>query len=189
MLHQQHDAGEFLHHSLEFARAEAWNGRWEARLSNPAVVHDAGTLHQAILLHMRGATLQSLLDAWSSQFAVHAITQHNGLLFLQLGRYASHSAKNRDKLRVRPGDSVAVPIFAEHSCTSLRHETFIVVAIVYHLGETVTSGHYLALLGLPTAAGWDYFVCDDNKAPRKARAADLDLVDSNCYLLGLMRTP
>ena len=86
MLHQQHDAGEFLHHSLEFARAEAWNGRWEARLSNPAVVHDAGTLHQAILLHMRGATLQALLDAWSSQFAVHAITQHNGLLFLQLGR-------------------------------------------------------------------------------------------------------
>ena len=189
MLHQQHDAGEFLHHSLEFARAEAWNGRWEARLSNPAVVHDAGTLHQAILLHMRGATLQALLDAWSSQFAVHAITQHNGLLFLQLGRYASHSAKNRDKLRVRPGDSVAVPIFAEHSCTSLRHETFIVVAMVYHLGETGTSGHYLALLGLPTAAGWDYFVCDDNKAPRKARAADLDLVDSNCYLLGLMCTP
>ena len=189
MLHQQHDAGEFLHHSLEFAQAEAWHGHWEARLSNPAVVHDTGTLHQAILLHMRGASLQELLDAWSSQFAVHAIAQHHGLIFLQLGRYANHHAKIRDTLRVRPGDSVAVPIFAEHSCTSLRHETFTVVALVYHLGETVTSGHYLALLGLPRATGWDYLVCDDNKAPRKARAVDLDLVDSNCYLLGLMRTP
>ena len=189
MLHQQHDAGEFLHHSLEFAQAEAWHGHWEARLSNPAVVHDTGTLHQAILLHMRGASLQELLDAWSSQFAVHAIAQHHGLIFLQLGRYANHHAKIRDTLRVRPGDSVAVPIFAEHSCTSLRHETFTVVALVYHLGETVTSGHYLALLGLPRATGWDYLVCDDNKTPRKARAVDLDLVDSNCYLLGLMRTP
>ena len=178
-LHQQHDAGEFLHHCLEYARTEAWLGGWQARLSHPGSIVDSGDLHQAILLHMRGASLQALIDAWRGQYAVHALLLHSGTIFFQVGRYTANADKNRAALRIRPGDSVAVPIFAEPSGTCTRHETFRVVVIVYHLGDRVTSGHYLALLGRPKGSGWEYVVCDDNRAPRRAKKADLDLVDSN----------
>ena len=183
-LHQQHDAGEFLHHCLEYARTEAWLGGWQARLSHPESVVDSGDLYQAILLHMRGSSLQALIDAWCSQYAVHALLLHSGMIFFQVGRYTANADKNRAVLRIRPGDSVAVPIFAEPSGTCTRHETFRVVVIVYHLGDRVTSGHYLALLGRPKGSGWECVVCDDNRSPRRAKKADLDLVD---YLLGLVR--
>ena len=188
-LHQQHDAGEFLHHCLEYARTEAWLGGWQARLSHPESVVDSGDLYQAILLHMRGSSLQALIDAWCSQYAVHALLLHSGMIFFQVGRYTANADKNRAVLRIRPGDSVAVPIFAEPSGTCTRHETFRVVVKVYHLGDRVTGGHYLALLGRPKGSGWEYVVCDDNRPPRRAKKADLDLVDSNCYLLGLVRCP
>ena len=178
-LHQQHDAGEFLHHCLEYARTEAWLGGWQARLSHPGSIVDSGDLHQAILLHMRGGSLQALIDAWCGQYAVHALLLHSGTIFFQVGRYTANADKNRAVLRIRPGDSVAVPIFAEPSGTCTRHETFRVVVIVYHLGDRVTSGHYLALLGRPKGSGWEYVVCDDNRAPRRAKKADLDLVESN----------
>ena len=64
-----------------------------------------------------------------------------------------------------------------------------VVVKVHHLGDRVTSGHYLTLLGKPKGSGWEYVVCDDNRPSRRAKKADLDLVDSNCYLLGLVRCP
>ena len=81
-LHQQHDAGEFLHHCLEYARTEAWLGGWQARLSHPESVVDSGDLRQAILLHMRGNSLQALIDAWCGQYAVHALLLHSGMIFL-----------------------------------------------------------------------------------------------------------
>ena len=81
-LHQQHDAGEFLHHCLEYARTEAWLGGWQAHLSHPESVVDSGDLRQAILLHMRGNSLQALIDAWCGQYAVHALLLHSGMIFL-----------------------------------------------------------------------------------------------------------
>ena len=63
--------------------------------------------------------------------------------------------------------------------------SFIILAIRL----LVTSGHYLTLIGLPQSdQSWRYFVCDDNKCPRLARAADLRLVDNNAYLIGLVRS-
>ena len=57
-LHQQHDAGEFLAHCLQFANATAWQGAWQARLDEPHRVVDSGTLQQAIQLAITGSTLQ-----------------------------------------------------------------------------------------------------------------------------------
>ena len=62
-------------------------------------------------------------------------------------------------------------------------------ALVYHLGDTTQSGHYLALLGYPGVDRWSYYVCDDNKVPRVARARDLQQVDSDAYLIGVVRSP
>ena len=109
-------------------------------------------------------------------------------MFFQIGRYPEGSAKDRSVLRVRPGDSMPVPVFeAADQGRAVRHETFQVVVIVYHLGDTPTSGHYLTLIGRPCQDTWSYFVCDDNKPPRKVRSKDLRDVDHNAYLSGAMR--
>ena len=186
-LHQQHDAGEFLAHCLQFANATAWQGAWQARLDEPHRVVDSGTLQQAIQLALAGPTLQALVDSWHRQYAWYALTAHSRLLFLQIGRYPDGLSKNRQMLRVRPGDSVAVPVFAADGGLDTRHESFQIAAIVYHLGDSPTSGHYITLVGCPNEGRWDYFVCDDNKSPRKARPRDLNDVDHNAYLLGVMR--
>ena len=101
------------------------------------------------------------------QHAAHALLGHKELIWLQLERY-THGANKCDALvRVRPGDSVAVPFFTE----TLRHESFTVAALVYHLGETALSGHYMTLIGKPNGANWEYYVCDDNRQPRRGEVA------------------
>ena len=188
-LHQQHDAGEFLAHCLRNAQAEAWAGTWQARLSNPDRCTDEGTLLLAVPLPISGSTLQSLIDSWHVQYSRHAVAKHKGILFLQLERYSPALAKNLSEIRIRPGDQLAVPVFAETTGLSTLHESFQVAVIIYHLGNSVTSGHYLTLIGLPQPdQSWRYLVCDDNKCPRQARAADLRLVDNNAYLIGLVRS-
>ena len=188
-LHQQHDAGEFLAHCPNAAEAEAWEGRWESRLSEPFRVTDAGTLLRALPLPITGATLQSLLDAWSQQYAPHALTLHNNVIFLQLERYGADASKNQQLVRIRPGDQLAVPLYAEPASLVIRHETFQVVTVIYHVGHTVKSGHYMTLLGHPSEDGsWGFLVCDDNRSPRVARKTDLNLVDRNAYLIGLVRS-
>ena len=188
-LHTQHDAGEFLLHLLAIAKPGACQWRWEARLTNPYRVHDSGDPGCPLLLTLPGESLQGLLDAWHNQYAVHALTQHTGCLFLQICRYSSHTAKNQQHLAVRPGAVVALPVFTEDGDACTRLEPFRVIAVVFHLGPTVTSGHYQTLLGMPTANDWTLYVCDDNRKPRKANTKDLALVDHNAYLVGLLRCP
>ena len=186
-VHQQHDAGEFLAHCLAFSQAEAWQGAWEARLDSPNRAVDSGTLLQAITLHVEGETLQALVDRWHTQYALHALVQHHGLLFVQIARY-TRDAKLTDVLRVRPGDSVILPVFETAEGLGVKHETFRVTALIYHLGDRVTSGHYKSLIGVPHTTTWEYFVCDDNKSPQPAKGRDLQQVDRNAYLIGLMRS-
>ena len=147
---------------------------------------DSGTLLQAITLHVEGETLQALVDRWHRQYALHALVQHNGLLFVQIARY-TRDAKLHDVLRVRPGDSVILPVFETAEGLGVKHEACRVIVLIYHLGNRVTSGHYKSLIGVPEDAAWGYFVCDDNKPPQPAKSRDLQQVDRNAYLIGLMR--
>ena len=189
-VHHQHDAGEFLHQFLTATQSAPYTCRWEARTEGERPVHYSGTLEQPIVLPMAGApplTLQLVLDRWHMQHAVHALLEHRGLIWLQLEHYADGVGKCTTALRVRPGDQLVVPFFTEPAGLGLRHESFIVAAIVYHLGDPAVSGHYLTLIGKPNAERWEYFVCDDNRLPRKARGPDLRQVDHNAYLVGLVR--
>ena len=153
---------------------------------------DSGTLGHAIILPIAGVAapaLQTLLDGWHRQHTLHALVHHSGVLWLQLEHYAHDTGKCTATLRVRPGDRVAVPLFSDSAGLDVQHETFAVVVLVYHLGETVCSGHYMSLLGVPQDEQWGFCVCDDGRVPRQARPRDLTQVDQNAYLLGLLRSP
>ena len=138
--------------------------------------------------------MQSLIAMWHQQYAVHAISQHSGLIMLQLCRYGSSGTKDCSILPIAPGERLRLPVFVSAEGTRVSEETFCVIWVVFHLGETTSSGHYQAALSVPTTpttpgehAVWDYYICNDGKTPRKARKTDHSVIDANAYLVGLLR--
>ncbi|CAE7805440.1 unnamed protein product [Symbiodinium sp. CCMP2592] len=109
-----------------------------------------GPLSHLMRLHPAGeasASLQSLIDACGYQHAPQALHAHSVVVFLMLCRYDESGAKCTRQVRVRPGDTLALPIFSEPTGLDVRHESFTVVVVVFHLGQRVTEGHYLTLIG------------------------------------------
>ena len=86
---------------LAFAQPAAYEGIWESRVVSPFAVEDRGPLSAPILVDVHGRDLQSAIDNWSLQPAIHAIWQHAGLITLQLKRYTplhNRTGKNKDPL-------------------------------------------------------------------------------------------
>ena len=176
-MHQQHDAGECLHHFLAARQSAAYRGRWDARDGSDDCAVDSGTLEHAIILPIAGApvlTLQSLLDNWHQQTALHALVVQPVIIWFQLERYLYGSAKCTRQLRMRPGDQVAVPIFSNAAGLDTHHESFTAAVMAYHMGETVNSGHYMTFLGLPGAIAGTIMSAMMARFPRLRRLVTSD---------------
>ena len=192
---QQHDAGEFLRHVLTLLQPGAYQGCWQARLSNPAHTVDSGPLTMPVLLHIAGQTLPDLFANWHMQYAVHALQAHRGILICRIVRFDfsnQGAAKNLSPVFIRPGESIAVPVFEGPAGVSVQHEAFQVVFQIFHVGPHVHTGHYQCALSVPQTHGsqtrWHVQICDDNKAPRRAKPSDLQTIAHNVYLVGIVRS-
>ena len=183
---RQQDAAEFFQHLVQQSMSAAYSGRWESRLSNPIQVSEAGTLQSALLLQLEGPNLQTLVRKWRDQYAIHALVSHAGIVVAQLCRYQDAPRKDRSIVALPPGARVTLPIFESEGSTNVKEETFRLAWVVFHLGDTVTSGHYQTALSVPLANSWEYRICDGNRAPRKSRKEDRQVIDSNGYLIGLL---
>ncbi|CAE7313235.1 unnamed protein product, partial [Symbiodinium microadriaticum] len=142
----------------------------------------------------RGDTMQALIDAWSSQSAVHALESHSGLVILQLKRYSSPEgvpAKNSAPVLVQPGEALAVPVFAVQDSLDLLSRQFRVAFVIYHHGVSPHGGHYQAALSMSSTSDltgeWQFYICDDGIVPKRAASADLKDILHNAYLIGLVR--
>ena len=179
-------------------------GEWAARLTNPHVVTDSGPLLAPLPIEVQGTTLQDAIDRWSMQHSIHALTRHSGIVLLQLKRYYFHAGsavKNREPVLIEPGRLVTLPVFRYDSWTEVEQQQFRVICVIFHLGDSVSSGHYQTALSycaqsvsLGTAADvscapWEYRICDDRRRPRRAKAADNQCINHNAYLIGLMHCP
>ena len=115
-------------------------------------------------------------------------------MLLQLKRFHRDSGsvvKNTAPLRIEPGESLILPLFAAASDTELIHQQFRVAYVIYHHGPTPHSGHYQVALssvrGGSAVTAWHFYVCNDNCVPRLAKPADLRDIHHNGYLVGLVR--
>ena len=183
-----------MQHLLQCAAPPAYHGAWQSRTSNPLTVEDGGPLNAPILLDMQGDTMQDLIDAWSSQPAVHALESHSGLVLLQLKRYSSPGGvptKNPAPVHVKPGEALAVPVFAVPDSLELLSRQFRVAFVIYHHGISPYGGHYQAALSMPStqdlAGEWQFYVCNDGIVPKRAASAELNDILHNAYLIGLVR--
>ncbi|CAE7211775.1 SPBC119.03 [Symbiodinium necroappetens] len=193
----QHDAAEFFAYLVARAVPVAWDGEWQSRELRRAVVHvlDRGSTFQPVLVPLAGDSLQSCWDSWERQAAIHALWRSGGLLLMQLGRYREAGTsvlKDTRTISVQPGQTVAVPFFDhEEGTMQCSMQPFRVLFVIYHLGNTLTSGHYKAALSTPPSltgtSQWKFLVCDDNRPPQRASATDLQEIQHNVYLVGLLK--
>lgn len=200
-LHRQHDVCQFMMHLVEVAEPKAYRGSWQARLTNPDVTVDAGSLQAPILLDLPGRTVAELVQSWHAQHALYALHQRSGVISLQIKRYrhtATGQVKDASPLKWQPGERIAMPIFCDSVGVQVRFEYFRIVFAICHLGQCTQSGHYQTVVCVPKTAGvetateptgWHGFVLNDNSRPRKASPRDADMLERNCYLLGLVFDP
>ena len=85
-----------------------------------------------IPIDVRGASLQDMLDHWTTQAAVHALAAHSGTVWLQLKRYTyreGRASKNTQPVPIEPGETVALPIFESANGLDLECQQFRVVCL------------------------------------------------------------
>ena len=181
-----------MQHLLQQAQPPAYIGQWESRITAPFAMEDHGPLSAPVLVDVQGPDLQSIIDAWSAQPAIHALSEHSGAFILQLKRYTragDRAAKNTTPVLIRPGDALVMPCFAAPGSIELQHRQFRVAFVIHH-GEQTTSGHYQTALSCPLdslASAWQFYICNDGTEPRCAASADLRDILHNAYLVGLVR--
>ena len=145
---EQHDAGEFASHALKHLCPASMQGRWVARIADPLPRDvDTGPLLQPLPLPIpkRATTVQECVEAWHGQAAVHGLEAPTPVVLLQLGRFTGGRArarKHHHRLDVSRG--LRLPFFRGGLDTQWCH--YSVVAGVYHLGRTASSGHYRSFL-------------------------------------------
>ena len=197
-IHRQHDAGSFMSHLLERALPSAFLGTWQARLDFPHMVVDEGLLRTPIMIELQGATLQALITHWSLQHTIHALDSPRGVVMFQLKRYDfvnGGAVKNHHPIPLEPGMLIQLPIFGDEQGLRLVHRHFRVVFVVYHLGPWVDQGHYQTALSVPNVQcrpevgsdfTWGFHICNDGSKPRMAQPRDIQLINTNAYIVGLV---
>ena len=108
--------------------------------------------------------LQGVIDAWHNQGSRYALTQAPSLLVICLSRYTVNmgvAAKDLTPVPLVAHESVEVPVFL--AADGLQAQTFRyrLQACVFHIGPSVTSGHYRA--GLSVDGEW-WFTGDNTLA-------------------------
>ena len=188
--HQQHDTAElltFLEHVLHPAFA---HGHWQTRNPCPGnsfQVTDHGNMWPMLLpasLHPGTSTegsvtsVQSLLIDWRNHQAQRqAAVTLPPVLPLQIGRFDNRGSKIAGDIVLTP--TIHVPLFADDSIRTVSRQ-YQLCAAVYHIGDTIASGHYRTVLyvaGRPTA------ITEDNQTPVSWTQSDLHTVQRNAYLL------
>ena len=164
----QHDCAEFLHHIASRLCPQALTGDWSARRleeDGRPVQTDSGTCDQAVALPLPAGDqlhAQNLIHHWHTQSSVHALRLPPRLMILQFPRY-SHGPEGARKnhANITWPRTLHFPLFVSEGLES-RNITYTVEAAILHAGNSITEGHYTALL---LDAG-DVHFCDDGVTPR-----------------------
>ena len=201
-MHRQQEVCEFLCHFLERAQPAAFCGRWEARLINPHVCVESGSLLSPLPLEVAGGTISAVIQNWHRQHAVFALESSAGILLLQLKRYNLEDGaarKNMTRIACRPGELVRVPHFRGSQGLEVAMLPYRVAFVIFHPGASTSSGHYQTALsrccnaashtgdGEPAARA--FYICNDRQRPRLAQVKDQNIIDQNAYVIGLLRSP
>ena len=185
----KHDICEFFNHLMRRFGASPFHGIWNARVLEAGRLqnHDDGACEQMILLDVPNSGtwhLQASIDMWHRQAFLHALVSAPQWLALRLNRFQQREpAGPISKVRAAMDwcTELLLPEFTEG--LSVHHVRYRVCAFAVHIGESVTSGHYRALLY--SAVDGKLHYCDDNA--RAILLNDFHSVSCDVYAVFLAR--
>ena len=186
-VNSQHDVVEFAEHVFQYMQAPVMAGSWESRtLEGDAVrVWSSGSTNRALHIHLDdrpGQTLQMLVQGWSGQAMVHALTHVPNVLVLQIMRYhAAAAGPIKLDAPVMLDAQVTIPVFTHGVHTS--GVVFKLQAVIQHHGATTNAGHYTATL---IEDEGQYWMCDDGSVA-SPHPQLLDATLKNAYTLILTK--
>ena len=191
-INRQHDVVEFASYMFTRHHVAAVQGEWEARTGIPTLGQpgDAGHSSQPLLLHLPHLPpglvtlkVQSLVDQWHAQEAIHAFTVAPSILFIQLGRFSSEGGRvQKVHSSVTVEETIQVPVFRDAGLY-VRPQPYRCVATISHHGEHPRSGHYQAVL----FEGSTFWCCDDGRTAQSMPALPAWHANS-CYALVYQRS-
>lgn len=186
---EQHDVSEWIQHVMFQVDPLSFAGTWQARLNLDGSLHvrDAAEAKIPVILKLTtGAaeyTLQDLFDGWSStEEAVRGFSYFPQDFCCCVARFdfSSDAQKLRNPVSLIEPE-VRVPCFIDNDTVELQYASFQVLGAIAHYGDSIRNGHYRAFLRQKEC----WYVTDDNTKARKAKAADMLDLWSNCYVIWL----
>ena len=186
-VNSQHDVVEFAEHVFQYMQAPVMAGSWESRtLEGDAVrVWSSGSTNRALHIHLDdrpGQTVQMLVQGWSEQAMVHALTHVPKVLVLQIMRYhAAATGPIKLDVPILLDAQVTIPVFTHDVHTS--GVVFKLQAVIQHHGATTNAGHYTATL---IEDEGQYWMCDDGSVA-SPHPQLLDATLQNAYTLILTK--
>ena len=191
----QHDASEFLLHLLNARDSANELSRWRSYAQTPAGAELESYGHAVVPLHLPqvqdGVTLEECIQAWHTQESArhpgvanlhHILDGETHVAFVLQRFRASADGIRKILTPVQVPSQCALPLFRQGRT---HWSEFHVDAIVTHIGNTPTTGHYRSFFR--TLSGAEGFSEDGVRARRPSRA-DKQLISTGGYII-LMSMP
>ena len=187
---RQHDICEFFSHLACRMQFTPFQGTWNARFleAGRTCVHDSGDCINMLTLEVPTSghwQLQDLVDGWWGQAFVHALESTPQWLAIRLNRFNQDGSSGEiRKMRTRMvwASELRVPTFADSTLEVVRAR-YVVQAFAVHLGNSISAGHYRALLHNAQNGALHY--CDDQVKP--VLLGSFDHVAGDVYCIFLSR--
>ena len=183
----QHDVRDWHIHLFPQAMPPHLRGHWQARLLNLQMRDNASTVTPVLMtlpVHLQECSLQTLVDQWCAQEAVHALTHPPRVLGLCLNRFTYVDAAEKLSMPVRLQTvDVHIPCFVDEQSLHTYSCVYQTLGAIAHYGHNINAGHYRTFLYSHTDKIWH--VTDDNTRAKRAKPGDLQHLDRNAYIVWL----
>lgn len=184
----QHDVQEWCTHLFGQVMPQFMRGSWCAKLLSLELRDSSNTFAPILMTppsHLQECTLQTVVDQWSAQDAIHALSAPPEVLCICLTRFG-YNDEGAYKLTMPVSFhtlSVMIPCFVDELSLETRSCSYSVIGAISHYGQTTTSGHYRAMLYSVSESCW--YITDDGSRAKKAKSGDMQHLYRHAYLIWL----
>ena len=185
---RQQDAADYLLHLHQVLNAPCFQGLWQS-YDDSRHLRDEGGVCPLILsgIHDDSAeslpltTVQAHVQRWHNQHHKHALIAGTDVVALQLSRFSNArgiATKLHHRIKAEP--DILLP---QWTSTGILWRTYQLQAMIQHIGDRATTGHYRAALqpvssSSPQTDSW--FHTDDNQ---EAQRVHISALETTSYIL------
>ena len=178
-LASQQDSAHFLEH-LTQAGLPLFNVGWHS-VNVDGALADQGLPPLRLELN---SDLQDSLDLWHRGLHTSVVTCAPAFLYVQLARYDASGSKLAHPVLLQPYQEVRIPCMCQGEIVPTGYK---LLALIFHIGDTIRSGHYRGAVSAMMRGTPIFGVTDDGRKITRVKTRELEQLSCGCYLLFLGR--